>query len=216
MPPFPLSWRRRPVHPSPYLSLVHAPPLQQRSHLLRAQLQPSLRFARRTPHLSPILTNPNAGFTLALVQEMLHPSLGACPLCGLGSDQIRGPDPDPGVVCLALATGSYPVSSTGQALNIHRPASLYETFPVVEARRVVKRLEFHHTPKHASWLNLADIEFSVLSRDFLQGRHGDEVALAGAIYAYEIRRNAAQATIHWRVSTEHARCKLLRLYPCKS
>ena len=58
-------------------------------------------------------------------------------------------------------------------LNIHRMASLYETFPAAEARRIVKRLEFHHTPKHASWLNMAEIEFSVLTRDCLRGRHGD-------------------------------------------
>ncbi len=101
-------------------------------------------------------------------------------------------------------------------LNIHRMASLYETFPAAQARPMVKRLEFHHTPKHASWLNMAEIEFSVLSRDCLQGRHGDEVALAVAIAAYEARRNAARATIDWRFSTQDARTKLHRLYPCYS
>ena len=101
-------------------------------------------------------------------------------------------------------------------LNIHRMASLYETFPAAEARRIVKRLEFHHTPKHASWLNMAEIEFSVLSRDCLRGRHGDEAALVGAIDAYEARRNTAKATIDWRFSTQDARSKLHRLYPCNS
>ena len=101
-------------------------------------------------------------------------------------------------------------------LNIHRMASLYETSPAAEARRIVKRLEFHHTPKHASWLNMAEIEFSVLTRDCLRGRHGDDLALAGAIDAYEARRNAARATIHWRFSTQDARTKLHRLYPCNS
>ncbi len=101
-------------------------------------------------------------------------------------------------------------------LNTHRMASLYETFPAAEARRIVKRLEFHHTPKHASWLNMAEIEFSVLARDCLRGRHGDDVTLAGAIDAYEIRRNAAQATINWGFSTQDARSKLQRLYPCNS
>ena len=109
-----------------------------------------------------------------------------------------------------------PVSSTGQALNIHRMASWYETFPAAEARRIVKRLEFHHTPKHASWLNMAEIEFSVLTRDCLRGRHGGDVALAGAVKAYETRRNAARATIDWRFSTQDARTKLHRLYPCNS
>ena len=101
-------------------------------------------------------------------------------------------------------------------LNTHRMASLYETFPAAEARRIVKRLEFHHTPKHASWLNMAEIEFSVLSRDCLRGRHGDEGALAVASDAYETRRNATRATINWGFSTDDARTKLHRLYPCNS
>ena len=101
-------------------------------------------------------------------------------------------------------------------LNTHRMASLYETFPAAEARRIVKRLEFHYTPKHASWLNMAEIEFSVLTRDCLRGRHGDEAALVGAINAYEARRNAARATIDWRFSAQDARSKLHRLYPCNS
>ena len=71
-------------------------------------------------------------------------------------------------------------------------ASLYETFPAAEARRIVKRLEFHHTPKHASWLNMAEIEFSALSRACLKGRNPDADALHRAITAYETRRNAAR------------------------
>ena len=80
-------------------------------------------------------------------------------------------------------------------LNTHRMASLYETFPAAEARRIVRRLEFHHTPKHASWLNMAEIEFSVLTRACLQGRNPDETALQRAINAYEVQRNAAKASI---------------------
>ena len=101
-------------------------------------------------------------------------------------------------------------------LNTHRMASLYETFPAAEARRIAKRLEFHHTPKHASRLNMAEIEFSILTRACLQGRHGDDVALARAINAYEAQRNAAKATINWRFSTQDARTKLHRLYPFNS
>ena len=70
-----------------------------------------------------------------------------------------------------------PVASTGQALNTRPMASLYETFPAAEARRIVKRLEFHHTPKHAGGLNMAEIEFSVLSRACLKGRNPDALAL---------------------------------------
>ena len=101
-------------------------------------------------------------------------------------------------------------------LNTHRMASLYETFPAAEARRIVKRLEFHHTPKHASWLNMAEIEFSVLTRACLQGRNPDETALQRAINAYEVQRNASKASINWRFTTQDARTKLHRLYPFNS
>ena len=101
-------------------------------------------------------------------------------------------------------------------LNTHRMASLYETFPAAEARRIVRRLAFHHTPKHASWLNMAEIEFSVLTRACLQGRNPDETALQRAINAYEAERNASKATINWRFNTQDARTKLHRLYPFNS
>ena len=101
----------------------------------------------------------------------------------------------------------HPASVTPRAgtllLNIHRAASLYVTFPAGEARRLAKRLEFHHTPKHAGWLNVAEIEFSALTRDRLQGRHGDEPALVAAIGAYETRRNPSQVAIDWRF--QHSR-----------
>ncbi len=98
-------------------------------------------------------------------------------------------------------------------LNTHRPASLYEAFPAPEARRIVKRLEFHHTPKHGSWLNMAEIEFSVLARSCLRRRVPDEAALRREIQALEGERNAARASIHWRFNTQDARAKLHRLYP---
>ncbi len=101
-------------------------------------------------------------------------------------------------------------------LNTHRRASLYETFPAAEARRIVKRLEFHHTLKHASWLNMAEIEFSALSRACLKGRNPDADALQRQITAYETQRNAAGIAINWRFSTDDARTKLHRFYPCLS
>ena len=78
-------------------------------------------------------------------------------------------------------------------LNTHRMTFLYETFPAAEARRMVKRFEFHHTPEHASWLNTAEIEFSVLSRACLKGRNPDADALQLRITVYEAERNAAGA-----------------------
>jgi len=98
-------------------------------------------------------------------------------------------------------------------LNTHRAASLYQAFPGPEARRIVKRLEFHHTPKHGSWLNMAEIEFSVLARSCLRRRVLDEATLCREIQALERERNATQATINWRFTAQDARRKLHRLYP---
>ena len=101
-------------------------------------------------------------------------------------------------------------------LNTHRVASLYETFPAAEARRIAKRLEFHYTPKHGSWLNMAEIEFSVLARSCLKQRLPDEDALRREVGASVAQRNAAQITISWRFKTQDARTKLHRLYPFDS
>ena len=96
-------------------------------------------------------------------------------------------------------------------LNTHRMASLYETFPAAEARRIAKRLEFHHTPKHGSWLNMAEIEFSVLARACLRGRNGDEDSLERAVSACVSERNAIGATINWRFTAQDARRKQCRI-----
>ena len=98
-------------------------------------------------------------------------------------------------------------------LNTHRMASLYETFPPIETRRIAKRLVFHHTPKHGSWLNMAEIEFSVLTRACLRGRNSDEDSLNRAVNACVSERNTAAATIDWRFTAKDARAKLRRLYP---
>jgi transposase len=98
-------------------------------------------------------------------------------------------------------------------LNTHKPASLYETFAPEEARRILKRLEFHYTPKHGSWLNMAEIELSVLSRQCLDRRIADEATLKREVKGYEERRNEAKATINWQFTSGDARLKLHRLYP---
>ena len=108
-----------------------------------------------------------------------------------------------------LADEAYPASEKIRVvldnLNTHKPASLYETFEPKEARRIRKRLEFHYTPKHGSWLNMAEIEFSVLARRVLRRRIADEETLSGEIAALEAERNQAGATIDWRFSTVDAR-----------
>ena len=98
-------------------------------------------------------------------------------------------------------------------LNTHRMASLYETFPPAEARRIAKRLEFHYTPKHGSWLNMAEIEFSVLARACLRGRNPDQKSLEQAVNACVSARNATATPINWRLTNQKARSKLRRLYP---
>lgn len=101
-------------------------------------------------------------------------------------------------------------------LNTHKPASLYATFPPEQANRILKRLEFHYTPKHGSWLNMAEIEFSVFSRQCLDSRIPDETTLKTEIAALEAERNAASASVHWRFTSPDARVKLKRLYPVNS
>ncbi|MDA1220355.1 MAG: IS630 family transposase, partial [Chloroflexi bacterium] len=101
-------------------------------------------------------------------------------------------------------------------LNTHKPASLYQTFEPEESRRVIKRLEFHYTPKHGSWLNMAEIEFSVFGKQCLNRRIGDEGSLKREIAALETERNQAAATIDWRFSAVDARQKLQHIYPSVS
>jgi hypothetical protein len=98
-------------------------------------------------------------------------------------------------------------------LNTHNPVFLYEVFAPAEAKRILDKLEFHFTPKHGSWLNMAEIEFSVLSRQCLDRRIGNEASLVLEISTWEDYRNHTQATVHWQFSSEDARVKLKKLYP---
>jgi hypothetical protein len=98
-------------------------------------------------------------------------------------------------------------------LNTHSPASLYEVFAPAEAKRLADKLEIHHTPKHGSWLNIAEIELSVLSRQCLDRRVPDAQTLAAEVAAWEARRNAAATAVDWRFTAEDARIRLKRLYP---
>jgi DDE superfamily endonuclease len=98
-------------------------------------------------------------------------------------------------------------------LNIHSPASLYEAFPPAEAKRRADKLEIHHTPKHGSWLNVAELELSVLSRQCLNRRLPDRATVEREIACWEQQRNAATATVDWRFTTADARIKLRKLYP---
>jgi hypothetical protein len=98
-------------------------------------------------------------------------------------------------------------------LNTHSAASLYEAFPPEEARRLADRLEIHHTPKHGSWLNIAEIELSALTRQALARRLARQDTLARRVARWEVERNAASTTIDWQFTTDTARVKLRSLYP---
>jgi hypothetical protein len=97
-------------------------------------------------------------------------------------------------------------------LNTHSPASLYEAFEPAEAKRIADRLEIHYTPKHGSWLNVAEVELSVLGKR-LKERVGDKAKLAEACAAFERERNRAGKGVDWQFTTGDARVKLKRLYP---
>jgi len=98
-------------------------------------------------------------------------------------------------------------------LNIHTPASLYAAFPPAEAKRLADKLEFHHTPKHGSWLNMAELELSVLQRQCVRQRIPDREAMEREVTAWAARRNAAIRTIDWQFTTSDARIRLRHLYP---
>ncbi len=98
-------------------------------------------------------------------------------------------------------------------LNIHKPASLYEAFPAPEARRLVERFEWHYTPKHGSWLDMAESELGVLASQCLDRRIADKQILAHEVTAWQDHRNKHYAKADWQFTTANARVKLKRLYP---
>lgn len=98
-------------------------------------------------------------------------------------------------------------------LSTHTAAALYQTFPPAEARRLARKLEFHYTPKHASWLNMAELELAVLTRQCLARRLATQADVAREVAAWQHARNRAEAGVTWRFTTADARTKLARLYP---
>jgi DDE superfamily endonuclease len=117
----------------------------------------------------------------------------------------------------AVVDGYYPradvITVVLDNLNTHVAAALYATFPPAEARRLRRRLEFVYTPKHGSWLNMTEIELSVLSRQCLNRRLADRTTLTREVASWAARRNANNTSVDWRFTTADARIKLKRLYP---
>jgi hypothetical protein len=116
-----------------------------------------------------------------------------------------------------LSDGRYPAAErivlVVDNLNTHGPASLYEAFPAAEAHRLAGRFEWHFTPEHGSWLNIAECELSVLERQCLSRRIPDRETLAKEVAAWERARNAGATLVRWQFRTADARIKLKRLYP---
>lgn len=98
-------------------------------------------------------------------------------------------------------------------LNTHKPGSLYEAFDPTEARRLIEKLEIHYTPKHGSWLDMAETELSILTRQCLDRRIPDMTTLRHEVDAWERVRNAAESKVNWQFTTHNARIKLKKLYP---
>jgi hypothetical protein len=117
----------------------------------------------------------------------------------------------------ALAEVHYPEASrivvVMDNLNTHKLSVLYQVFPPEEARRLYERFEVHHTPKHASWMNIAECELSVLGRQCLDRRIEDRKLLEQEVAAWEVKRNGKQVHVDWQFTTADARIKLKRLYP---
>jgi len=98
-------------------------------------------------------------------------------------------------------------------LNTHSPASLYEAFEPAEARRLIEKLDIVHTPKHGSWLNVAEVELAVMEKQSIGGRVPDTIALTRRAKSWEQNRNSAKVKVNWHFTTADARTKLRRLYP---
>ena len=98
-------------------------------------------------------------------------------------------------------------------LNTHKTGSLYEAFPAEEAWRLAQKLEIHYTPKHGSWLNIAEIELAALTKQCLDRRIPDRETLRSEVTAWKKKRNETQKGVDWRFTTKNARIKLKRLYP---
>ena len=98
-------------------------------------------------------------------------------------------------------------------LNTHKPSALYECFSPAEARRILRKLEFHYTPVHGSWLNIAEVEISVLTRQCLGRRIPDIETMAREVRAWQFQRNRDRAVVEWLFTAPDARHKLPRLYP---
>ena len=141
------------------------------------------------------------------------------PLCGWREIKIteRRTKQDWAWLMKELVDVHYPDAETIRLvmdnLNTHVPSSLYETFQPAEAKRILDKLEIHYTPKHGSWLNMAEIELSVLSRQCLHRRIGNVQTLTHEINAWQKDRNNKSAKMDWRFTTADARIKLKKLYP---
>lgn len=120
-------------------------------------------------------------------------------------------------VLRAIVDEDYPDADTivlvVDNLNTHHPAALYQHFPPEEARRIAEKLEWHFTPEHGSWLNIAECELSALTRQCLKRRIPDVVTLTNEVNAWTTERNNASVTVDWQFTTDDARIKLKRLYP---
>src|SRR3954452_10265067 len=125
--------------------------------------------------------------------------------------------PDYAAVLKELSDTHFPQASrivlVQDNLSTHTPASLYEAFPAAEARRLVERFEWHYTPKHGSWLDMAETELSVLSRQCLSRRIANKDTLTKQVAASQAERNGKHAKADWQFTTADARIKLKRLYP---
>ena len=117
------------------------------------------------------------------------------------------------VLCDEMYPNAKKIVLVQDNLNTHDASSLYKAFPPAEARRLAERIEWHHTPKHGSWLNIAETELSVLAGQCLEERMGSLVYLSSQVAAWERSRNLASCRVDWQFRTEDARIKLKRLYP---
>jgi hypothetical protein len=164
--------------------------------------------------------------TTGPLRSRVHPRWGGQSVSGLRAGAWRAPRPGqraadpprrggvrPGPRRPPLPRRRAHRIGDGSPRTTHSPASRSEAFAPAEAKRLADKLEIHHTPKHGSWLNMAEIELSALQRQWLDRRLGDRATMASEVTAWVTARNGADATVDWRFTTADARIKLKRLYP---
>ena len=188
---------------------------------------PRSAWTRPAASYSPTSPRPTRSRLGGLHARTMSTSVGACATCSWSPSRLPAGATSPVATGAPGSTGRTPIKDLVDVhypdaeqivlvqdnLNTHTPASLYEAFAPAEAKRLADKLELHYTPRHGSWLNMAEIELAMLAGQCLDRRLADRATLEREVAAWQAARNRAGRGVNWRFTTEDARIKLKHLYP---